>query len=124
MTDLKELQEQLLRCENWLAIEPNDEEVKIKANLLKSQIQQIEAENNLSAKKSALEKQLQELKNKIDELQTTIKSSSRFTIIRGYEKECEAFNAIGLDICEKLLPVLKEKITQYNALYDEYKKLI
>lgn len=114
---MKELKEQLTRCELWLEECPEDIEVIEKAKELRTKINNIEN----SFKKEELEKKINKKEKEIRELKKSL--TYRFPILKGFEVECYALAEISKSINESVIKELNTKIEEYNNLVLEYRKL-
>jgi len=114
---MRELEEQLKRCELWLEECPEDTEVVEKANELRTKIRNIE----ISFKKEELEKKINKKEREIRELKKNL--TYRFPIIKGFEEECYALAYVSKSINESIIKELNTKIEEYNNLVLEYRSL-
>lgn len=113
---MKELKEQLQRCQDWLKEEPNDKEVIEKAEELKAKIKSMEDEKEqleMLERIQVLDKEIKKLKREIN---------SNMPILKGFEKECYALRQVDNSLKAFQIKEINEKITEFNELATEYEK--
>lgn len=120
---MKNLQEQLMRCKEWLKEEPDDIEVIEKVKELEAEIKKMEADKEEADKeeerKEAL-KNIEDLKKEILSIKRRI--NSRLPKIKGFEAEMMALKEIDDSIKMVNIKVLEEKILEFNKMVEDYKE--
>lgn len=114
---MKELKEQLKRCELWLEENADDDEVIEKANELRTEIARLQNDAN----KESLLKQLKKKEKEIKEMKKDIVHS--VPIIKGFEDECYALAHISSEINNSIIKNLNERINEYNDLVLKYREV-
>lgn len=117
----KRLEEQLMRCREWLKEEPDDEEVIQKVKELEDEIQRLEKiddENQREEERLESLNNIENLKKELMKIKREV--NSRFPYIEGFEDEMMVLKEIDNSIKKVQVKVFYEKLDELNQMVKEY----